>query len=338
MTQSSAARRTFSLRDFLLSYGFLLVLIAVVAIYAVLAPNFLTVTNLMGIFHAAAPLMIIASGLAIVVMTGKLDISVGSNAFLSAAVGILLMTQWNVSPALALPVVLVTGMVLGMINGLIVVGLRVNPLITTLGTMIAYRGLALQLTTSRAYSVPETIRWIGNASLGPVFVDIILGLAVMVIIHLLHTRTPFGRQVMALGNGEEIASRLGVRVGRVTFLTFVLSGFLASLGGIVGMLQVGAVSSYLGGGLEFTAVAVIVIGGISLFGGSGSILPGLLLGILTLEIIRNGLNHLGADPYYYRFVNGGIIFVAMYADSLKLKVRKEVKVTAGDLPAPAAQP
>lgn len=338
MTQSSAARRTFSVRDFLLSYGFLLVLIAVIAIYAVLAPNFLTVTNLMGIFHAAAPLMIIASGLAIVVMTGKLDISVGSNAFLSAAVGILLMTQWNVSPALALPIMLVTGMVLGTINGLIVVGLRVNPLITTLGTMIAYRGLALQLTTSRAYSVPETIRWMGNASLGPVFIDIILGLAVMVIIHLLHTRTPFGRQVMALGNGEEIAGRLGVRVGRVTFLTFVLSGLLASLGGIVGMLQVGAVSSYLGGGLEFTAVAVIVIGGISLFGGTGSILPGLLLGILTLEIIRNGLNHLGADPYYYRFVNGGIIFVAMYADSLKLKVRKEVKVTASDLPVPAAQP
>ena len=335
MTRSSASRRNFSLRDFLLSYGFLIVLIAVVAIFAVLAPNFLTVTNLMGILHAAAPLMIIASGLAIVVMTGKLDISVGSNAFLSAAVGILLMTQGNVSPALAIPVVLVTGALLGAINGLIVVGLRVNPLIATLGTMIAYRGLALQLTNSRAYSVPETIRWLGNASLGPVFVDILLGLAVMVIIHVLHTRTPFGRQVMALGNGEEVASRLGVRVARVTFLTFVLSGLLASLGGVVGMLQVGAVSSYLGGGLEFTAVAVIVIGGISLFGGSGSILPGLLLGILTLEIIRNGLNHLGADPYSYRFVNGGIIFVAMYADSLKSKVRTEVKVTAGDLPAPA---
>lgn len=335
MTRHSATRRAFSLRDFLLSYGFLIVMIAVVAIYAVLAPNFLTVTNLMGILHAAAPLMIIASGLAIVVMTGKLDISVGSMAFLSAAIGILLMTQWNVSPLLALPVVLVTGALLGAVNGLIVVGLRVNPLITTLGTMIAYRGMALQLTNSRAYSVPETIRWLGNASLGPAFVDSLLGLAVMGIIYVLHTRTPFGRHVMAIGNGEEVASRLGVRVPRVTFLTFVLSGLLASLGGIVGMLQVGAVSSYLGGGLEFTAVAVIVIGGISLFGGSGSILPGLLLGILTLEIIRNGLNHLGADPYSYRFVNGGIIFVAMYADSLKAKVRTEVKVTAGDLPAPA---
>ena len=320
----------------MLTYGFLIVLIAVVAIYTVLAPNFFTVTNLMGILHSAAPLMVIASGLAIVVMTGKLDISVGSIAFLSAAIGILLMTQLDVSPALAIPVVLVTGILLGAINGLIVVGLRVNPLITTLGTMIAYRGLALQLTNSRAYSVPETIRWLGNASVGPVFIDILLGLAVMVIIHVLHTRTSFGRQVMAIGNGEEVAAGLGVRVPRVTFLTFVLSGLLASLGGIVGMLQVGAVSSYLGGGLEFTAVAVIVIGGISLFGGSGSILPGLLLGILTLEIIRNGLNHLGADPYSYRFVNGGIIFVAMYADSLKSKVRAEVKVIADDLPVPAS--
>lgn len=335
MTQPAAPHRTVSLRDFLLSYGFLIVLLVVVAIYAVLAPNFLTVANVMSILHSSAPLMVIASGLAIVVMTGKLDISVGSIAFLSAAIGILLMTQWDVAPALAMPVVLVTGIVLGTINGLIVVGLRVNPLITTLGTMIAYRGIALQLTNSRAYSVPETIRWLGNASVGPVFVDILLGLAVMVIIYLLHTRTAFGRHVMAIGNGEEVAARLGVRVSRVTFLTFVLSGLLASLGGIVGMLQVGAVSSYLGGGLEFTAVAVIVIGGISLFGGSGSILPGLLLGILTLEIIRNGLNHLGADPYSYRFVNGGIIFVAMYADSLKSKVRSEVKVVTDDAPAPA---
>ncbi|MBK8051421.1 MAG: ABC transporter permease [Anaerolineales bacterium] len=285
MTQPAAPHRTFSLRDFLLSYGFLIVLLVVVAIYAVLAPNFLTVANVMSILHSSAPLMVIASGLAIVVMTGKLDISVGSIAFLSAAIGILLMTQWDVAPALAMPVVLVTGIVLGTINGLIVVGLRVNPLITTLGTMIAYRGIALQLTNSRAYSVPETIRWLGNATIEPVFFDILLGLAVMVIIYLLHTRTAFGRHVMAIGNGEEVASRLGVRVSRVTFLTFVLSGLLASLGGIVGMLQVGAVSSYLGGGLEFTAVAVIVIGGISLFGGSGSILPGLLLGILTPEII-----------------------------------------------------
>ena len=336
MTAQSAQPRRSSLGDLLLSYGFLIVLIAVVAIYASLAPNFLTVTNMISILHAAAPLMIIASGLAIVVMTGKLDISVGSNAFLSSAIGILLMTQWEVAPALAILVALATGALLGAINGLIVVGLRVNPLITTLGTMIAYRGLALQLTNSRAYSVPETIRWLGNASIGPVFVDILLGLAVMVIIHVIHTRTPFGRQVMAIGNGEEVASRLGVRVPLITFLTFVLSGLLASLGGAVGMLQVGAVSSYLGSGLEFTAVAVIVIGGISLFGGAGSILPGLLLGILTLEIIRNGLNHLGADPYSYRFVNGGIIFLAMYADSLKSKVRKEVKVTAEDAPAPAS--
>lgn len=331
MSAQTPASKNTRVGNYLLSYGFVIVLIAVIIFYTLAAPNFLSVSNIMSILHAAAPLMVIASGLALVVMSGKLDISVGSIAFLSASVGTLMMIRGDVSPLIALPVILLVGIILGAINGFIVVVLRVNPLITTLGTMIAFRGLALQLTSSRSYSLPETIRRLGNASIGPLFVDILIGLSIMIIIHIVHTRTPFGRQIMAIGNGEDVASRLGVRVPLVTFASFVLSGLLASIGGTLGMMQVGAVSSYLGFGLEFTAVAVVVIGGISLFGGTGSILPGVLLGVLTLEIIRNGLNHLGADPYSYRFVNGGIIFIAMYADSLKSRVRTQVKVTSDDI-------
>lgn len=122
---------------------------------------------------------------------------------------------------------------------------------------------------------------------------------------------------MAIGNDEETARKVGISVGKTTFLTFVLSGTLAGLGGALAMVQIGQVNGFLGAGLEFTAVAVVVIGGISLYGGSGSVFPGVLLGAVTLEVVRNGLNQIGADPYLYKIITGLVIFVAIYAFSLK---------------------
>lgn len=326
MSQSNSVSAARQARSFALRYGFIIVLVAIVAFFTLTAPYFLTATNIIGLLHAAAPLMVIASGLALVVMTGKLDISVGSTAFLTTAVGTLLMVRHNVDPLLALLVVLALGLLIGVLNGFIVVVLRVNPLIATLGTMIGLRGIGLELTKSTNISLPEDIRRLGNATVGPVFVDILIALLIMLIIHLIHQRTAFGRQVMALGNDEDTAARLGVRVPRVVFLTFIFSSLLASIGGVLTVVQVGSLSSSIGSGLEFTAVSVIVIGGISLFGGTGTILPGALRGVLLLEIIRNGLNHLGADPYAYRFVNGAVIFIAMYADSLRAQLPAATRV------------
>lgn len=308
------------LRTYALRYGFSIVLIGVVIFYAISAPRFLTFTNIIALMHAAAPLMVIAAGLALVVITGRLDISVGSVAFLTSSVWTILMVRHDFDPILTLFILLAIGILIGLLNGLIVVVLRISPLIATLGTMIAVRGIGLEITKSTTITLPEEVRRLGNASIGPIFADIIVALLIMLVIHIVHTRTPFGRALVAIGNDEDTAKRLGLRVGRVTLLSFILSSVLATIGGVLTVIQVGAASPSIGSGLEFTAVSVIVIGGISLFGGEGSILPGALRGVLMLEIIRNGLNHLGADPYAYRFVNGAIIFVAMYADSLRSRL------------------
>ena len=202
-------------------------------------------------------------------------------------------------------------------NGLVVAFLGINPLIATLGAMIALRGVALQLTKAVFIPVPESMRVLGNLAVGPVFVDIFVLLAVVALVHLFHRRTVFGRQINAIGNGEEVALRIGIPVRRRVFLSFVLSGLLASFGGVLSLLQVGATSGYSGKGMEFTAVAVVVVGGISLFGGRGAVLPGVLVGAFTFQVIQNGLNQLGANPYVYNVVTGAVIFVAMYADALK---------------------
>lgn len=320
------------LRNVALNHGFLIVLAVVVTYYSFATERFLSLDNFLSLLHAAAPMMVVASGLALVVISGKLDISVGSIALLSVSVGALLMSRHDVHPVLASLVIMGIGAGLGALNGFMVVVLRINPLIATLGAMIALRGVTLEITRSNLIGLPEGVRRLGNLTIGPIFVDVIIALVIVVIIFLIHTRTPFGRQLVAIGNDEEVAGRLGVRIGRVTFLSFVISGLLASIGGLMSTIQVGTASSVIGSGWEFTAIATIVIGGISLFGGEGSIIPGVLRGVLILEIIRNGLNHLGADPYIYRFVNGGVIFLAMYADSLRARLPMPTLTTDRDTP------
>ncbi|MBM4466705.1 MAG: ABC transporter permease [Chloroflexi bacterium] len=321
-----SSRRQLSIRDFVLSYGFVIALVLVFIVYAVSTKHFLKLTNLMAILHTCAPTLIFASGLALVLMTGKLDISIGSIIFLATATGGALMTRYNVSPWIAFPVMMLIGAVCGAINGFVVTVLKVNPFITTMGSMFVLRGIALTVTTGVLVGIPDFLTDFGSARIGPVFVDFPIALVFVFLVYLLHTRTKFGRYIMAIGNGEEVARRLGVRVERVVFVAFLLSGLFASMGGILSMAQVGGVSLHMGVGLEFTGIAACVIGGISLFGGEGSF-GRYVLGVLTLAVIENGLVHMGASVYAYPFVRGGIIFIAMYADTLKSLVQTKVKQT-----------
>ena len=161
------------------------------------------------------------------------------------------------------------------------------------------------------------MRVLGNAQIVGVPADIFVMLAIVGLVHILHARSPFGRQITAMGNDAVAARKVGLPVDRVGFLTFVLSGLLASVGGIMTTLQNGAVSPFLGSGLEFTALAALVVGGISLLGGRGKVFISVLAGAFIFEMIRNGLTNLGANPYSYRPLVGVVIFAAMYADALK---------------------
>ncbi len=338
MKSTAKPQRMLQVRDFLFSYGFLIVLVLVVIYFSAGAPNFFRLTTLISILHTGAPMFILATGLAFVIMTAKLDISVGSTVFLASAIGAMMIARLHMPFAAAIPVVIAVGLAAGAINGFTVVVLGVNPLIATLGTMMALRGLALQLTNSMVISLPQSLRSLGSMRVGGVYVDIFFAALVLIIMHLVHTRTPFGRQVMAIGNGPEVAERLGVRVKWVTFSAFVLSGLMAGVAGIVLMLQLGAVSPDAGSGYEFSAIAMLVIGGVSLFGGEGTIIPGIILGGFTLTVIQAGLNYIGASVYVYPFVRGGIIFVAMFADALKVKVKVRVKMISENEPTISGTP
>jgi ribose/xylose/arabinose/galactoside ABC-type transport system permease subunit len=300
------------------NFGTVIVLLVTYAFFSITAPSFFGLQNLLDILHVVSPMIVVAAGMALVVMSGKLDISVGSTAYVASALFALFMRDGTLPLFAAIAASVAAGLLLGLVNALIVVELRVNSLIATLGTMIAFRGLGLSFTDGGLIALPDAVKPLGNIAFGPIYLDTIIALVILVLVHLFHRRTSFGRQITAIGNNVEVARRTGIPVDRQTFITLVLSGTLAAVAGIIYTLQVGVNTAKIGDGMEFTAVAAVVVGGISLFGGRGNILWSVILGSLIFQIIRSGLQQVGANPYSYRLVEGVVIFIAMYADALKV--------------------
>jgi ribose transport system permease protein len=188
------------------------------------------------------------------------------------------------------------------------------PFIATLALLFIGRGFALWLTQTRAMNLPESFLHLGSTRLLGVPLPLwVLG-GVLTLAHLVLTRTPFGRWIYAVGHHPENARRAGLHPPRVLFAVYVISGGCAALGGILSLAQLGAVSPKFGENYEFKAIAAAVLGGTSLFGGRGAVLPGTLLGAVLIQSLENGLVIVNADPYLYPPVTAGVIFLAVLLD------------------------
>ncbi len=293
-----------------------LIFLAVLAAFSLLSPRFLAMNNLTNILIQSASTAIVATGMTFVLLTAGIDLSVGSMMFVSAAVAgkMVLGGQplW-----LAAVAILLAGMLYGAFNALCITWLRIVPFIVTLATLYFGRGFGLWLTETRAMNLPESILRIGSARIAGIPFPVLMLVIVVVAAHLTLTRTAFGRQIYALGNDADAARKAGIRTSRIQFAVYVISGFCAALGGLVSIAQLGAVSPSFGNQREFAAIAAAVLGGVSLFGGRGAVLPGTLLGALLIQTTENGLVIANADPYLYPLVMSAIIFLAVLLDSLR---------------------
>jgi ribose/xylose/arabinose/galactoside ABC-type transport system permease subunit len=193
-----------------------------------------------------------------------------------------------------------------------------NSLLTTLGLMIAYRGISLVLTGGTVRPVNEGLAALGKVKFfGVLPLVFVVSIVVMAVLQIVLSHTRFGAYCYAVGNNESAASKIGIPVKAVKMAVFVISATCAAITGLLLPMYLGEVTTFTGRGMEFQAVAAVVIGGTSLFGGRGKVLPGTLAGVLLLIIINNGLGTRGVSPYVYPFVAGVVIFLAIYLDSLK---------------------
>ncbi len=326
--------------------------VKVVAARSYAFPTFLKAENLLNVANQVVVIALLAAGMTLVIVTGGIDLSVGSLVALSAVVTAIAIRGAGGTGATAAATVaagagaVVACGLLGGTSGLLVTAFRLPPFIATLGMMQVASGVAYMLARGQSiYAIPESFTWLGRgADLGSIPNAVVLVAVVYAVAHVVLSRTVFGRYVYATGGNAEAARLSGVNVPLVLVAVYVLNGAMAGLGGVVVASQLKAGSPTYGAMYELYAIAAVVVGGTSLAGGSGRIL-GTLIGALIIAVIQNGMNLTGVQSYVQKVVLGLVIVGAVILDMLRqqgwlrkicLPAMKRLRTTPQPIPRNAA--
>ena len=279
---------------------------------SLLSPTFLTQRNVTNVMRQTAMLGVVTVGMTFVILSAGIDLSVGMVLSLTSVVAAMLFNNGQGLPLLAVFLAtLALGSAIGAFNGFIIIWRGAAPFVVTLAMMAIASGAALTVSGGKPIGgIQGTYAWLGAGFVGPVPVPVLIMLGVFLLGGLVLRYTPYGREVYAVGGNEEASRLSGIAVNRVKVITYAISGFLSALGGIVFSARVTVGDPWAGRGLELDAIAAVVIGGTSLFGGVGT-MWGSLLGALIITMINNLLNLLNVSPYMQGLAKGIIILAAI---------------------------
>jgi len=309
------------LASFIQRQGALVTLLLVCAFAAFRYDAFLTPENLLNVLRQNSMLGLVALGMTFVILTGGIDLSVGS---LLAVAGVIAANLAGRGITVALLAAIGVTALLGLINGVVIAKARIQPFIVTLGMMIAARGLALAATGEESVRVGRLsagFTWLGRGWIGPLPVPVVILLIAFALGWLVLNHTRFGRHVFAVGDNEEAARLMGLNVGRVTLGVYALSGALAGLAGVILASRLGAGQPVAGVGWELDAIAAVVVGGTLLTGGQGSAIS-TLVGVLLLGVIFNIFNLEGQISPWWQLVLRGVILLAVVIVQNRLSRQK----------------
>lgn len=295
-------------------------LIVLMVFVTVLNPNFIKPTNLVNLLRQVSVNALIAFGMSFVILTGGIDLSVGSVLALTSAIfaGLLGM---GVPPMVGVVIALLIGSFLGAINGVLITKGKMAPFIATLATMTIFRGLTLVYTDGNPitnFSDAFSYKFIGRGFILGVPWPVILMIVFFAISFIILNKTPFGRKTYAIGGNEKASFISGIKVDNIKIKIYAISGFLATMAGLILTSRLNSAQPTAGTAYELDAIAAVVLGGISMSGGKGKI-AGTLVGALILGTLNNGLNFLGVSSFYQQIVKGIVILIAVLIDRNRSK-------------------
>lgn len=303
-------------------YGLLIILIAIAILFGSINSNFFSIYNMQNIFKQSSINGLLAFGMTFVILLGGIDLAVGSTlAFVGYVAGILIV-NYNLPIVIVIPIALLLGTVLGIINGILISKIKLQPFIATLVTMTIYRGATLiasnGLPVRSINKSSEVMAFINRGEILGLPISMIIFLLVFLVIWFILGKTLFGRHLYATGGNEEAARLSTIPVNKIKITAYAISGFLASLASILYISRYNSIYPNAGQGAELDAIAAVVIGGTSMVGGKGKIF-GTLIGVLIIGVLNNGLNLLGISSFYQEVIKGLVILFAVIADRKKNK-------------------
>jgi len=288
-------------------------------ILSIISPYFLTVSNILNVLRQVSIIAIVSVGMTLVIITGGIDLSVGSVLALSAVFVAILMKQ-GINIFLSIIVGTIVGVLIGLFSGFLITSwIRTPPFIATLATMSIARGLTMVVTGGRPiYGLPEEFGFIGGGYVFGIPFPVIVMLVVFVIGHIYLTYTVHGTYLFAVGGNPEAARLSGINISDVKNKVYILSGVTSSLAGVILASRLKSVEPLAGLGYELDAIAAAVIGGANLMGGEGSLI-GAFMGALIMGILRNGLNLLNVSTYWQQVVIGFVIAITVAIGTFRNK-------------------
>jgi ribose transport system permease protein len=299
-------------------FGPAIMLMAVVAGMSIAHPDFLTISNLMTIGLQAAVRALLAIGELLVIISGGIDLSVGTAMSLSMVTMGLYVINSHGSLEIGMLIAIATGVLVGLVNGTLVAFLGLPPFIITLGMLGIAQGLALTLSSGFSmYGFPKEFDFLGGGQIIGIPVPIIILAVVALVASFIFRETRLGRYAYAIGGGEEAARRAGIPVRRFKVAIYAFCGGLVGISSIVLSSRINSAHPGIGLGYELDAIAAVVIGGASLMGGRGNV-SGAIIGALTMAAIRFGLNVMAVTPFIQQIVIGVILIIAVYLDRLRI--------------------
>jgi ribose transport system permease protein len=298
--------------------GMLPVLILICILFAVLSPNFLTENNIINVVRQASINIVLAAGMTFVILTGGIDLSVGSVLGLTAVIAVVVSLAPGLSWA-AVPAAMLAGLVIGVLTGAIVAYLGLPPFIVTLGTYTAIRGAAyLAAGGTTVINSNIDFAWIGNGYFGPIPWLVIIALITIIVSAFILQGTVLGVHVYAVGGNPQAARLTGIPVASVLIFVYGVSGFLSGLGGAMSASRLYSAQGQLGIGYELDAIAAVILGGTSFSGGIGNVF-GTLVGALIIAVLNNGLTLLNVSFYWQLVIKGAVIVLAVALDKLRTR-------------------
>jgi ribose transport system permease protein len=304
--------------DLMQTIGILPILILIVAVFGFLTPNFFTDANLMNITRQASINIVLAAGMTFIILTGGIDLSVGSMLGATAVVAMVV----SLDPAFAafsIPMALIAGLVMGLFNGMLVAWAGLPPFIVTLGTYTALRGAAYLLADgTTVINSNINFEWIGNSYLGPVPWLIVIAFAVIAICWFILRRTTLGVHIDAVGGNKQAARLTGIKVGFVLLFVYAMRGLLSGLAGLMSASRLYSANGNLGTGYELDAIAAVILGGTSFVGGIGTI-TGTLVGALIIATLNNGMTLMGVSYFWQLVIKGAVIIIAVLIDKYRTR-------------------
>lgn len=314
-----------SVLEFLKKNMVILLLVIMVIIFSITTTGFATMKNMFNILRQCSIMGIVAAGMAVVIISGGIDLSVGTNLSLCTVLCAWLITKQSAPPVVACVIGILVTTGVGCLNGLFITATNMPPFIATLAMMKVLEGVSFTITGGMPiYGLPDGMKFIGQGYLGPIPIPVLFLAAVFALAHFVMAKTYLGRYIYAVGSSEEVARLSGLGTRRIKILAYVISGFFVGLAGVICTARIGAGQANAGTGMEMDVITAVVVGGVAMEGGKGKVTQ-VIIGTLVMGVISNGLGIMGVNTYGQMICKGVILLVVVGINCFRMLYANEAR-------------